>query len=139
MDLYHPDAEQRASAYLAPSDHIARRLGAGIDGAVYETTRSSAVKVIKDELAYKRELAAYLRLREHCVKHIGDHEVPPLLNFSHRHQIVEMTLVKRPYILDFGKALLDQEPDFDESTLCESREQQAELFGENAPMALWIQ
>lgn len=44
-----------------------------------------------------------------------------------------MEIVKPPYLLDFGKAHLDQRPDFSEETMAEWEESLVELFGDDVP------
>jgi len=44
MSILHPEADKIAACYLAP-DRIKSAIGSGIDGIVYSTTRSSAIKI----------------------------------------------------------------------------------------------
>ena len=41
-----------------------------------------------------------------------------------------MTIVRKPFLLDFADALLDQSPDFSEDVLRQWEEEKAEIFGE---------
>jgi hypothetical protein len=43
---------------------------------------------------------------------------------------LEMTIVRKPFLLDFADALLDQTPDFSEDVLQQWEEDRAEIFGE---------
>jgi hypothetical protein len=54
--------------------------------------------------------------------------VPILVNFDDTKQIVEMTVVFPPCILDFAKAYVDRSPDFSAKVLRDWREETADLF-----------
>ncbi len=54
--------------------------------------------------------------------------VPRLVEFDDELQIIEMEIVKPPYLLDFGKAHLDARPDFPAETMTEWEEQLVDLF-----------
>ena len=54
-------------------------------------------------------------------------------NFDDELQVIEIEIVKPPYLLDFGKAHLDKRPDFPEETMAEWEEQLVELFGDDVP------
>jgi hypothetical protein len=45
--------------------------------------------------------------------------------------IIEMTIVEKPFLLDFGGAYLDRAPDFPENVWEEWRQQKEEQFGRN--------
>lgn len=91
---------------------LATKLGHGMQGIVYKTSRRSAIKVHDRKDAFNLELAAYRRLEEHKVTKIREViAVPQLRDFDEKRQIVEMTLVSPPFVLDFGAAYLDTIPE----------------------------
>ncbi len=103
MDFILP-AFQRLQSF---SKGDCRRLGFGQQGSVFETSYGTAAKVFSGVEAYRRELGVYLRLTEHRVTSIQGHAVPQLLRFSDALGIIEMSIVSRPFVLDFGKSRID--------------------------------
>jgi hypothetical protein len=111
---------QKAEAYA--SRHrikIARRLGFGIHGLVLEGERvadaaRTAIKIHKDGEPYHRERAIYERLAQHVVREIRGFNVPRLINCDEDLRVIEMTVVVRPFVLDFAGAYLEERPDFPE-------------------------
>lgn len=92
-------------------------LGHGIDGTVFATDRNSAIKVLKNFANYSRELRAYQRLKERQIRKIDGLAVPVLVAYDDDLLIVEMDIVRPPYLLDFGKAYTDESTPFDEEQL----------------------
>ena len=88
-----------------------------------------AVKIHAREPDYRRERDVYLRLQEHNVCEICQCAVPQLLGYDDELFALEMTLVTRPFLLDFGDAKLDQPHDFSEEVLADWRADKKELFG----------
>src|SRR5262245_18010357 len=89
-----------------------RRLGFGVHGSVFTARnqingRSSAVKSLEQEKFYRRERNVYRRLREFAVTHIRSHQVPQLLGYDDELLVIEMSIVSRPFVLDFAGAYLD--------------------------------
>lgn len=108
-------------------------LGTGVQGSVWSTifqSRSShsAVKVHDAEHTYRRERDAYLVLREYNVTRVRDCTVPRLIDHDDDLLILEMSIVQRPFCLDFGGAYLDYPPDFPEHVLEDVDRQHRELF-----------
>lgn len=117
---------------------IGEELGFGVHGIVFavesqtKTERSpirSAVKVHELEKAYYRERDIYLRLQEHDVSQIHGCEVPQLLRCDDQLLVIEMTVVSRPFLLDFAGAYLDHAPDFSPEVLADWRAEKEEQFG----------
>ncbi|MEX0885140.1 MAG: hypothetical protein WD009_01755 [Phycisphaeraceae bacterium] len=135
MSFLHPGAESAAVEYLTP-DTIRATLGAGIDGIVYSSSRATAIKVHAQEPGFNKELAVYQRLAEHRVRHVDRFAVPELLGFSRRLRIIEMSIVRPPYVLDFASSYLDQPPDFPSEHWEHWQQQRAEEFGDDWPTAL---
>jgi hypothetical protein len=117
---------------------IAEQLGCGVHGTVFvaesqiESGRS-AIKIHGQEASYCRERDVYLRLQEHGVTAIRNCEVPRLLHYDDGLWVVRMTVVTRPFVLDFAGAYLDEPPDFPEEVWDEWRERKQEQFGARWP------
>ena len=125
---------QRAETYATRKNlALDASLGTGIQGSVWSTifkSRSghSAIKVHDAEHTYRRERDIYLRLREYNVDYVRDCSVPRLLDHDDQLLILEMTIVKRPFCLDFGGAYLDYAPAYPDDILADEDLKQRELF-----------
>ncbi len=71
-----------------------------------------ALKAHRFAEAYFRELAVYQRLKERGLSTLHGFNVPQLLGSDDRLRILEMTIVRRPFVLDFAGAHLDSRPEF---------------------------
>jgi hypothetical protein len=121
---------------------LGNELGAGVHGIVFATESQpkkgrpplrSAIKIHQRAADYGRERDAYLRLKEHGVTTIRGCHVPRLLRFDDWLLVLEMTVVGRPFVLDFAGAFLDRAPDFSEEVLADWRAEKEEQFGERWP------
>lgn len=118
-----------ASAYAQQrGQRLKRFLGDGNDGAVWESDQQTAIKAIERRDSYLRERDAYLKLKELSIVDIQGFAVPILVDFDNTKQIVEMTVVFPPCILDFAKAYVDRPPDFSAEAIRDWREETADLF-----------
>ena len=88
------------------------RIGYGSDGSVWETSRYSAVKAVVKQKNYQDELECYKRLKNEGIYHLNGFDIPSLEGFDNELQVIEMTIVQPPYLLDFGKVSLDQPPSY---------------------------
>ena len=139
------EAVRRANDYAASHGlTLHEELGAGVNGVVFFaerraldlfSPRQAAVKACYSEPEFKRERNAYLRLQEHHIVTIRNCMVPQLVNFSDDLYVIEMTIVTRPFVLDFGGAYLDRAPEFSEEVMADWRAEKIEQFGENWPEA----
>ena len=96
---------------------IAEPLGSGKDGIVLVgksriAPARVAIKAHRFNELYFREKAVYRRLQEKRTHSVLGFNVPELLGFDDRLLILEMTIVKRPFALDFAGAHLDARPEF---------------------------
>ncbi len=135
----------RADLILRAEEYAKRRglvlgppLGFGVHGSVFSAENQSengqvAIKVHERSTDYIRERDVYLRLKEHGITKIRDNKVPQLIGYNDELLIIEMTVVTRPYVLDFGGAFLDQPPGFSEEILAEWRAEKQEQFGNRWP------
>ncbi len=113
-------------------------LGVGTQGSVYLFNNLShsqrvAVKFHDREIAYKRELDVYLRLKDLQIATVCDHEVPQLLGFDDDLLAIEMTIVSPPFVLDFGGAYVDRPPDYSPEVWADWKQQKSEAFEHNWP------
>jgi hypothetical protein len=117
---------------------ISEQLGFGVHGTVFvaESHAQSeplygpaAIKAHHHERDFRRERDVYLRLRENEVSVIRNCHVPELLNYDDDLWVIEMTVVTRPFVLDFAGAFLDEAPDFSEEVLAEWHVEKQEQFG----------
>lgn len=127
----------RRATYYAQSHGITLResLGSGIHGIVFVAQSHtnpgrSAVKIHEREAPYCRERDVYLRLREYDVTRIHGCSVPQLLQFDDALWGIEMSVVGRPYVLDFAGAYLDNLPDYSPEVINEWRTEKQEQFGD---------
>ncbi|GAA4447943.1 hypothetical protein [Novipirellula rosea] len=73
---------------------------------------SNALKIHERELPYRRERDVYFRLRDLKNTEIEGHQVPVLIDCDDDLWAIEMSMVNRPFVLDFGVAYLEHPPDF---------------------------
>src|SRR5258708_1761276 len=71
----------------------------------------------------------YLRLTEHGVTTVRGCNVPRLLHYDDDLWVIEMTIVTRPFVLDFAGAYLGSRPEFSEEIWAEWEAQKREQFG----------
>ncbi len=135
------DIIEYAEAYVALRNcSLARRLGSGIHGIVYEIESNaqpnvSALKIHYGEGPYRREKEVYERLKETDVFEIRGFEVPRLVAFDDDLLAIEITVVMPPWVLDFAGAYLDFAPEFTEEIWEEWERKNQEQFGADWPMA----
>lgn len=130
-----PELLLRARMYCEKNSLIlGDSLGTGHDGSIFAVENQSkkgisAIKSHEREDAYRRERDVYLRLKECEISDVRGCTVPQLLHCDDELWIIEMTVVTRPFVLDFAGAYLDEPPDFSEEVLAEWRAEKQEQFG----------
>jgi len=138
---------ERAEAYCRRHGRELVRdqvFGFGVHGSVfpcrhhYQTGGRNAIKVHQRSESYRRERDVYLRLRDLRVEFIQGHAVPQLVDYDDELLAIEMSVVARPFVLDFGGAYLDHPPDYDTETLEQWRIEKEEQFEKNWPQAASI-
>ena len=122
---------------------LRERLGFGIHRMVFVVESNikagrSAVKFHERAEPYHRKKSVYTRLAEHHVSEILGFHVPQLLSFNDEFYAIEMTIVRRPFVLDFADAYLDQAPDFSEEVLEQWDKDKREIFGEKFATVLEV-
>lgn len=122
-------------------------LGFGVHGNVYvceyhsqisERNATNAIKVHEQSVSYLRERDVYLRLRDLGIESVQGHAVPQLIDYDDELLVIEMSIVTRPFVLDFGGAYLDHAPEFDPEVLKQWEHDKEEQFEENWPKAASI-
>jgi hypothetical protein len=114
---------------------LGQELGSGIHGIVLDAKNQlngdhSAVKVYRRDTFYIPERDVYFRLRDLGITTVCGHNVPQLINYDDRLLVIEMTIVERPFVLDFAGAYLDKPPDFSDEVIADWQAEKLEQFGE---------
>jgi hypothetical protein len=133
---------QNAHAYASRHKlQLAERLGFGIHGIVHVAKNNkqpakTAIKAHSSAEPYFRELRVYQRLRQAAIREIKGFNVPELIRHDDHLRILEMTIVRRPFVLDFAGAYLDMPPDFSKEVWDEWEIEKREQFGSRWPEVL---
>lgn len=129
------DIEERLNAFAHANNlQVIRQMGFGIHGRVFMVQGASGVNVLKvfdDEVPFKRERDVYLRLQEIGTHRIGGCWVPDVLSHSDQLDVMQISLVKRPFCLDFAAAYLDALPTYFPPMGEEWEAEKIEQFGED--------
>lgn len=122
-------------------------LGFGVHGSVFVckyhsqiTGRAAinAIKIHERREPYLRERDVYLRLKELQIESIQGHAIPQLISYDDELLVIEMSIVSRPFVLDFGGAYLDRAPDYDAEIIAQWELDKQEQFEDNWPKAVSI-
>jgi RIO-like serine/threonine protein kinase len=104
-----------AQARLYASCHqleIGEPLGSGRDGIVIAAKRNEkpaevAIKVHRFDELYRREKEAYERLKICGISKVRRFHVPQFIASDDTLRVIQMTIVARPFVLDFAAAYLE--------------------------------
>ena len=135
------EIKEKAQRYCeAKGYQLREQLGFGIHGGVWVVDTSGfpgqfALKVFQHEVFHRRERDAYLRLRERGVTRICGCDVPILIDSDDEAWVILMTVVERPFVLDFAGSRLDTPEDFPEPILREFLAEKEDQFGADWPKA----
>lgn len=118
---------------------IGETLGSGKDGIVlvgkHKTQPAKvAIKVLRWSEAYEREKKAYERLTETITAAVLGFNVPQLIARDDDLRVLEMTIVERPFVLDFAGAHLDARPEFPAEVWADWETEKRERFEDRWPM-----
>ena len=128
------DLIRRLELYAARHDlQLEGRLGGGTDGEVWGTDVSTVLKAFVLPKVYENEIACYHRLEERGIQSIGGFTIPKLERFDDELQVIELSTVKAPHLLDFGKAYLDRQHDFSDEAMADWQAQMDEIWGDYWP------
>jgi hypothetical protein len=131
---------QNARAYAARHDlQLAERLGFGVHGIIHVAENKSSggktgIKAHREPGPYLRERAVYERLGQAGVTEILGFNVPLFIRADDDLHVIEMTIVARPFVLDFAGAYLDRRPDFSEEAWAEWASEKREQFDVRWPV-----
>jgi len=118
---------------------LAEPLGHGVHGTIYASRRKSqpgsvAVKAHRSQDGYERERDVYLRLKNEGIDEILGFNVPRFISSDDQLLVLEMTIVARPFVLDFAGAYLDHLPHFSDEIWAEWETQKRDQFEHRWPM-----
>jgi hypothetical protein len=119
---------------------LAESPGFGKDGIVLvlkneKKAMDTAIKVFRFEEAHLREKLVYQRLAEKRITTVRGFNVPVILDFDDELRVIEMTIVKRPFVLDFAGAYLDSPPEFSDDAWTIWENEKREQFERRWPAA----
>jgi hypothetical protein len=132
---------QQAREYAAMRGvEIMEHLGRGIHGSVWKVSDKArslpwVLKLHRHPTPWRRERDCYRRLQETGTSSIAGICLPKLLWEDEEWLAIEMSLVTRPFLLDFGTAWLDERPEFPEGVWEQANADAAEKFGDDWPRA----
>jgi hypothetical protein len=130
---------QNALTYAARHRReLTERLGFGIHGIIFVAGNKSeggrtAVKVHRESEPYLREREAYERLREAGVTEVLGFNVPQFIRADDDLRVIEMSIVTRPFVLDFAGAYLNAPPHFSEEIWADWEAGKREQFDDRWP------
>lgn len=134
------DLTQIAHQYASRNKLVVREsLGGGIHGLVYlvqgnAAPGGTALKVFHAAEFYQRELMVYERLKAEQIREVLGFAVPQFIKADNELLALEMTVVERPYVLDFAGAFLDNDAPWFEDEKWEMWEiDKREKFGAHWP------
>jgi hypothetical protein len=128
-----------AKAYASRRElDLAEKLGSGKDGIVWVAKNKSkpgdvAIKALRFDEAYVREKQVYEHLKSLGITSVLGFNIPELTGFEDDLRVIEMTIVKRPFVLDFAGAYLDACPEFPNEVWADWEAEKQEQFEERWP------
>src|SRR3954453_22137930 len=139
MNSHHPEADRIVCRYIGTAE-APEPLGWGVDGVVYpHPTAHTAIKIDRGQDGLANELATYLRLAEHAVSSFEAggfrFTVPVLIEYDATDRLIEMSIVRPPFLLDFAGVTLDDPSDFTDEARSEWWDKVASDFGDDFPIA----
>jgi hypothetical protein len=96
---------------------------------------TEAVKIHKNIESFNKELAAYQRLYDHRVQSFMGFAIPTLMTYSSKLQVLEISIVKPPCMLDFAAATVDKPNDFSDEAMEIWWADVADAFGDDFGVA----
>jgi hypothetical protein len=105
-------------------------LGRGTDGSVWQSTRPSAIKAIREKKTFDDELECYRRLQAAGIRQLCGLAVPWLFGADDSLRVIEISIVQPPYLLDFGKVYFAEPQDvYDRRKMAAAESEARALFG----------
>jgi hypothetical protein len=143
MAAWRDEAVARANAYANRYGLVLEQapdFGFGVHGIVLPArcqpgppSGMVAIKAHYRPESYERERNVYMRLKRLHAEKVRTCNVPQLIGFDDELWVIEMSIVQRPFVLDFAGAYLDEPPDYPAETLEEWRKEKQEQFEEDWP------
>jgi hypothetical protein len=129
--MERPELRRRAAQRYGLT--LGDELGSGVHGIVFAAKSQGepgryAVKVHERQTDCGRERDVYLRLREYDLIELRGCSIPELIAYDDQLLILAITVVSRPFVLDFAGAYLDQAPDFSPEVLADWHAEKREQF-----------
>jgi hypothetical protein len=111
---------------------IKKFLGDGTDGAVWSTSRDTAIKIFRADFGYYNERDTYQRLADFGVTdRLAGFWIPEMQAHNDELMVVEMDLMQKPpFVIDFAKVRFTS-PDFSDEVLAEAESRGRERFEDN--------
>jgi hypothetical protein len=132
MSVIRSQTVERAKRYCTDRGlMMEKRLGFGAQGEVQSTNRQSAVKAFDRIEHYLRERDVYFRFRDRGFHAAAGFNVPRLIDYDDELWVVEMEIVRPPFVVDFAGAYLDHPPPFSDEEWQEWETERIELFGDD--------
>lgn len=133
MEVNPVNVKARLEAYCKQSGMklVEPRLGWRQDGEVYSTNYRTAVKGYKYSELYRRELAIYERLQAWKVTRVEGFAVPSIIECNAQFAVLEMGIVKPPFVVDFVAAYLDMNSPFSPREMAAADRRAKSRFGED--------
>jgi len=109
-------------------------LGRGTDGSVWRSTRPSAIKAVKDRKIFQDELECYRRFQAANMRKLCGFAIPWLFGADESLQVLEISIVQPPYLLDFGKVYFHEPTGvYDQRQLAAAEADAKRLYGSQWP------
>jgi hypothetical protein len=110
--LSHLERAQTFADSNGISLHREEPFGFGMDGTIWRTSRHSVIKTFEHERNFEDELECYRRFAAAGIEAISGFAVPELLAVDAKLKVLEISIVRPPFLLDFGKVYLDRQPPY---------------------------
>jgi hypothetical protein len=126
---------KNARAYAERNDLlIVERLGFGIHGSVHVVEHKvkgskAAIKAHRAREFFQRERAVYQLLSRAIVTEVMGFHIPQFIGGDDDLQVIEMSIVTRPFVLDFAGAYIGAPPEFPPDIWAEWEAEKREQFG----------
>lgn len=141
LAMWKTDLRAKAETYAIKRglEFLDQPLGDGTEGNVWQLWSNQiemawALKMHRLKGAYERERDNYLRLAELGVTEVLGLNVPQLIHYDDAALAIEMTIVMRPFALDFAAAYLDFPPEFSDEVWAEREDHWREAYGADWPL-----
>lgn len=105
----------------------------GWEAFLWRTTDYQIIKVHRNRLEFTNELIVYQKLMAKPVKQIQGFQVPRLIDYDDSLWVLELSFVRPPYVLDFGRATLGSAPPGFDPESADWISEKRRLYGDRWP------